>query len=128
MIELIEIFGLCDFWRIRNPTEKRFTFCQNYISGYKQRRIDYFFTSNKLQESIKNTDILVSLLTDHSPIFLTLRRSDIIAKSKGLWVFNSSLTLNKEFVEKIKEHISTCVNLLKKENILDDQVRWEYLR
>ena len=87
-----------------------------------------FFISNKLQESIKNTDILVSLLTDHSPIFLTLRRSDIIAKSKGLWVFNSSLTLNKEFVEKIKEHISTCVNLLKKENTLDDQVRWEYLK
>ena len=31
-------------------------------------------------------------------------------------------------VEKIKEHISTCLNLLEKENILDDQVRWEYLK
>ena len=45
-----------------------------------------------------------------------LRRSQITAKGKGLWIFNSSLTLSKEFVEKMKE------------NILDDQVRWEYLK
>ena len=28
----------------------------------------------------------------------------------------------------MKEHISTCLNLLEKENFLDDQVRWEYLK
>ena len=28
----------------------------------------------------------------------------------------------------MKEQISTCLNLLEKENILDDQVRWEYLK
>ena len=31
MIEVIESFELCDIWRIRNPTEKRFTFRQNHI-------------------------------------------------------------------------------------------------
>ena len=67
MFELIESFELCDIWRIRNPTEKCFTFRQNHISGYIQRRLDYFFTSNKLQESTENTDILASLSTDHSP-------------------------------------------------------------
>ena len=100
MIELIESFGFCDIWRIRNPIEKHFTFRQNHISGDIQRRLDYFFVSNKLQESIKNTHILASLSTDHSPISFTLRRSQIIAKGKGLWIFNSSLTLNKEFIEK----------------------------
>ena len=128
MIELIESFELCDIWRIRNPTEKRFTFCQNHISGYIQRRLDYFFVSDTLQESINNTDILASLSPDHSPISFTLIRSKIIAKGKGLWIFNSCLTLNKEFVEKMKEQISTCLNLLEKENILVDQVRWEYLK
>ena len=128
MIELIESFELCDIWRIRNPTEKRFTFRQNQISGYIQRKLDYFFVSNRLQESINNTDILASLSTDHSPISFTLRRSQITAKGKGLWIFNSSLTLIKEFVKKMKEHISTCLNLLEKENFLDDQVRCEYLK
>ena len=28
----------------------------------------------------------------------------------------------------MKEHISTCLNLLEKEDILDDQARWEYLK
>ena len=68
----------------------------------------------------------MSLSIHHSPISFTLRRSQIRVKCKSLWVFNSSLTLNKEFVEKMKEHIFTCLNLLEKENILDDQVRWEY--
>ena len=27
----------------------------------------------------------------------------------------------------MKEHISTCLNLFEKENILGDQVTWEYL-
>ena len=44
MIELIESFELCDIWRIQNPTEKRFTFRQNHISGHTQRRLDYFFS------------------------------------------------------------------------------------
>ena len=83
MIELIESFELCDIWRIRNPIEKRFTFRHNHISGYIKRTLDYFFVSNKLQESINNTDILASLSTDHSPIFFTLRRSQITAKGKG---------------------------------------------
>ena len=43
MIELIETFELCDIWRIRNPTEKRFTFRRNHISGYIKQRLDYFF-------------------------------------------------------------------------------------
>ena len=86
-----------------------------------------FFVSNKLQES-KNTDVLGSLSTDHSSISFILRKSQIIAKGKGLWIFKSSLTLNKEFVEKMKGYISICLNHLEKENILDDQVRTEYLK
>ena len=69
---------------LENPKSKRktFYFCQNHISGYMQLRLDYFFVSNKLQESIKNTDILVSLSTDHSPISLTLRRLQIKLNAK----------------------------------------------
>ena len=83
----------------------------------------FCFVSNKLQESIKNIYILKSLSTDYCPISFTLRRLEIIAKDEGLWIFNGSLTLCKEFDEKLEDHISTYLNLLEKENILDDQVR-----
>ena len=42
--------------------------------------------------------------------------------------FNSSLTLSQEFFDKMKKHTSTCLNLLQKENILDAQIRREYLK
>ena len=70
----------------------------------------------------------LGLSTDHSSISFILRKSQIIAKGKGLWIFKSSLTLNKEFVEKVKGYIFICLNHLEKENILDDQVRTEYLK
>ena len=73
MIELIESFELCDIWRIRNPTEKRFTFRQNTFQDTYSEGLIIFFVSNKLQESMKNTDILASLSTDQSPICFTLR-------------------------------------------------------
>ena len=126
--KIIESFELRDIWKIQNPTAKRFSFRQNHISGYIQRRLDYFLVSNKLQESISNTDILAFFLTDCFPISFTLRRSQIIAKGKSSWIFNSSLPLNKEFVDKMKECIATCLNLLEKYNILDNQARWEYLK
>ena len=53
----------------------KITFQDAYSEG-----LSIFFVSNKLQESIKNTDVLASLSTDHSPISFTLRRSQIIAK------------------------------------------------
>ena len=65
-IELKEKFDLCDIWRIRNPKTKRYTFRQKHVSGLIQRRLDYI--SNSMQVSVKNTDVLPTLLTDHSPI------------------------------------------------------------
>ena len=92
----------------------KITFQETYSVG-----LINIFVSNKVTRINKKIDILASLPTDHSPLSFTLRRSPIIAKGKGLWIFNSSLTLDKEFVEKMKEHISTYLNLLEEENILD---------
>ena len=36
------------------------------------RRQDYIFISNILQEYVTKVDILPSVLSDHSPVFLTL--------------------------------------------------------
>ena len=57
LIQIKEKFDLCDIWRIRNPKIKRFTFRQQHISGFIQRKLDYFFLSNLLQESVNKTDI-----------------------------------------------------------------------
>ena len=105
-IEILEKFDLCDIWRIRNPKTKRFTFRQKHFSGLIQRRLDYFFVSNLLQESVKHTDILASLSSDHSPILISLMKCINPSRGRGLWKFNCSLLKNANFVEKMKNHIS----------------------
>ena len=67
-IELEEKFDLCGIWRIRNPKTKRYTFRQKHVFGLIQGTFCYFYISNSMQVSVRNTGVLASLLTDHSPI------------------------------------------------------------
>ena len=127
-IELKEKFDLCDIWRIRNPKTKRFTFHQNHVSGLIQRPLDYFYISNSMQVSIKNTDILASLLTDHLPITFSYFKNEESDRGRALWKYNNSLIENEEYVLQMKKNILDTLNELFNENILDDQVKWEYLK
>ena len=83
-IEIKESLNLCDIWRIRNPKFKRYTFRQNHSSGFIQRRLDYFFVSNVLQERVKKPDILASFATDHSLILFSLNQMSEVSPGKGL--------------------------------------------
>ena len=44
LIEVNESLNLCDNWKIRNlPKKNCYTFHQNQVSGFIQKRLDYFF-------------------------------------------------------------------------------------
>ena len=120
-IELKEKFDLCDIWRIRNPKTKRYTFRQKHVSGLIQRRLDYFYISNSMQVSVKNTNDLTSLLTDHSPFTFSCFKNEESKRGRGLWKFNNSLIENAEYVLQMKKFILDTLNELFNENILDDQ-------
>ena len=75
---------LCAIWRIRNPKKKGYTFRQQNVTHFIQRRLDYFLISNNLQESINKTNILTVLSIDHSPIFFSLSKNIDVSKGKGL--------------------------------------------
>ena len=109
LIELLKSYDLVDIWRIRNPKTKRYTFRQNHFSGFLQRRLDYIFVSNSLQESTKNVDILAALSSDHSPVFLNLTKCENIHKGNGFWKFNNSLLFHEEFKIMLKDHISNTI-------------------
>ena len=117
-IELKEKFDLCDIWRIRNPKTKIYTFRQKHVSGLIQRRLDYFYISNSMQVSVKNTDVLTSLLTDHSPITFSCFKNEESKRGRGFWKFNNSLIENAEYVLQMKKIILDTLN----------EVIWEYLK
>ena len=65
--------GLVDIWHIRNPSVKRFTYRQH--KPLIQRRLDYFLTSDYLQDYTKHIDI-PDVQTDHSAIILKFSVSE----------------------------------------------------
>ena len=107
---------------------KRFTFRQNHVSGFVERRLDFFLISNILQESVIKTDVLASFCTDHSPIFFSLQLKDMPTRGKGFWKFNNSLTSNDDYVEKMKNQISETIRMLDQDKITDKHLRWEFLK
>ena len=110
---------LCDIWRIRNPNVKRFTFRQNHVSGFIERRLDFFLISNILQEPITKTDVLDSFCTDHSPIVFSLQLKSMPTRGKSFWKFNNLLTSNAKYVEKMKNKISETPRMLDQDKITD---------
>ena len=100
IIKLNKNFNLCGIWRVGNPHKKLFTFRQKHFTGIIQQRLDYIFVSNSLQESVKKTEILNALSSDHSPVFCSFVNNDTFAHGSGVWKFNNSLLLNTEFVKK----------------------------
>ena len=58
LIDMKKTLYSCDIWRIRNPNVRRFTYRQNHVYGFTERRLHFFLISNILQESIIKTDVL----------------------------------------------------------------------
>ena len=90
-IELKKKFDLCDTWGIRNPKNKRVTFRQKHVSGLTQRRLDSFYISNSIQVSVKNNDVLASLLTDHWLITFSCVKNEESNRGRGFGKFKGAL-------------------------------------
>ena len=75
---------------MQNPKYNRKTFCFSLKLRFRIHTTKswFFFVSNKLQQSIKNTDIVLSLSTDKSPIYFTQKTLQILAKDKGFCILN----------------------------------------
>ena len=65
---LLHTYDLTDIWSFRNLRAKRFTFRQKSL--LIQRRLDHIFVSSDLQDSVTTTDIIPSVCTDHSAVYL----------------------------------------------------------
>ena len=83
-LELKVKLDLCDIRRIKYPKTKTFTFRRKHFSGFIQRRLDYIFVSQNLQERTKNVDILNTVSTDYFPIFCILLNSTVFPKGPGI--------------------------------------------
>ena len=117
---------LVDIWRKRNPNRRQFTFRQR--TPLVQSRLDYWFTSKKLENVVKNCDIISSITPDHSGISLQLKcLEDVHDHGKSYWKFNNSLCSDKGFVEGMIKEIKK-VKEEQKNDFESKLVFWDFLK
>ena len=117
-------FLLCDIYRIRNQQMKSFTYRQR--TPCLVRRLDRFLISKILQSRVSSCDILSSLLSDHSPICITINTEDgDFNKGNNYWKFNSLL---------LKDNIYTMGmrKIIEEKRVeyaeMEKQIKWELIK
>ena len=113
---------------MHNPSLKRYTFRKNHFSGFIQRRLDYIFISNNIQECFKKVSILPSFCSDHSPITCILESSPQIQLGKNFLKFNSSIINDEKHVTQMKQHISEVKSQFYPAFGNKAHVQWEFLK
>ena len=81
---------------------RQLTFTQQHTLGFIQRRLDYIFISNTLQELVTTTEILTPISTDHSSVIFSLSKGNDCLRGKGFWKLNSSLAKYQNYITEIK--------------------------
>ena len=93
--DMIIEHDLVDLWRIRNPTDTRFTWRQK--SPLIQRRLDYWLIRNDVQEDVESVEIITAIKSDHSAIALSINSLDENEWGPSFWKFNSILINDQEY-------------------------------
>ena len=116
---------LCDVWRIRNPDSIRFTYRSK--SPFLQCKLDYLFISDSIQEDVNQIDILASLNSDHSPVYLKFSEGNETSRGPSYWKFNNSLLDDQHFVTSLTERINYIID--NELNTIEDvRIRWDILK
>ena len=122
--DLIKEAGLVDAWRLHNPTTRDYSFFSSRHGSFS--RIDYLLVSQSLMTSVLSTEIGSRIISDHSPIYLTIA-SLVRPTRTPRWRFNSSLLLDETF----KESLRAQINLYIETNLPSApsaEIAWEALK
>ena len=124
IIHVSDKLDVCDIFRVRFPNLKRFTFRQK--TPLRQRRLDYIFVSNSMQEFVTNIDILPSFLSDHSPVFIKIDTLKNTRRGNYGWKFNTSLLCDPNFIATQTDNIISTINSFDQD--FDPHIKWELLK
>lgn len=93
---------LMDVWRLQHPKERDYTFLSPVHGTYS--RLDYFYVDHSLLEWVKETNIEITSLSNHSPITMRV----IIPEVQGRlfsWKLNEDLLRDPAVVERLHDEV-----------------------
>ena len=110
-----------DIWRIRDPARRRFTW--GLKDPFIQRRLDYCLISDVCQDEIEMSDIIPSINSDHSTIFLQFNGIEKSDHGPSFWKFNASLVDDEDFVTLINESVPKWLDEFS--SVIDKRLLWD---
>ena len=116
----LEENDLCNIFRVQNSHVRCFLWRRRM--PFKQRRLDYFFVSNTLQESVTQIEITPSVLSGHATVILKLRP----LLGEGYRKFNNSLVNDKLFVSQMNSKLENYFH--ETMEISNPVIRWDFLK
>ena len=122
--ELINILELEDIWRLKHGNIKRFTWRQK--NPRVQCRLDYFLISTNVTDLVVDSTILPSILSDHSPIAVTLKYIPEPTRGPGHWKLNVSLLKEEDYKTQIRHNIAAWLE--KYENLDNENLKWDLMK
>lgn len=120
---LLKTRNLVDIWRIQHPSSKEYSFYSNVHKSYS--RIDYFLTSSNLISQITDSKYHNILISDHSPLAISLNIS--LPKQTYTWRFNPNLLMNDNFVKNTTSKFKDFIELNDNGEV-SDVTLWETLK
>ena len=90
--EFMQINSLDDIWRERNPNVIRYTFHRKESKS----RLDYFLTSNVLNQQISNASISHCSFSDHELVSIKLDLVDT-KRGPGYWKMNAKIIESERY-------------------------------
>jgi len=120
---LVECYELCDIWRLNNDNKRMFTWHCKKKKIYC--RLDYWLVSEHLTNLIYETDIIPSVLSDHSIVKISIRNPKLQERGPGYWKFNITLLRDKQYIKHIKQTISKSEALHQYD---DKAIVWELIK
>ena len=97
-----------DAWRFKHPRERHFTWFKHDSSIAS--RLDTFFVSRFLCDSISECSILPCVYSDHYFVVLKLDLTDPARSGPGIWKFNNSLLQDEAFCSEISDLIDAYLS------------------
>jgi exonuclease III len=124
LLEFMGMLDIIDIWRLRNGIKKRYTWRQK--NPHVRCRLDYFLVSQHLQETVVRADILPSILSDHSPIAISLTCLDSPHMGPGHWKLNVFLLTEIEFKNYMRSRLKEMQQTYS--NLEDLNLHWELMK
>ena len=124
---IITDYSFVDIWRTKNPNLCPLTWKRT--NPVIMRRLDFVLVSNELQYDVNSCKQLTQcdqpVQSDHSPIVSRISSISEQTRGRGYWKFNSSLTEDKDCIEKLRTYIDDVKSTF--HELQDPRTNWEFL-